>query len=464
MSITKSVVILASDFPPLAGTNIMRVQGFAKHLCSYGWSPVIFTCSISDLPAVDMRQLDHLPSSLVINRINSPDPFLWMKRRRSLTPCDVSSINVDGVHEDTAYKPVSHANTRLREFARFPISLASACLKSLVRAAWYCPDAMRPWSDRAARSAIKYIKRHHADVLFTSSPAYSCHVSGIKIKASSGIPWVADFRDLWVNRPGRVAKKGLHGLREKRLESDVVKYADKIIIASSFWEDNFASRYGEWIREKIVYLPTGYDKSVIPEPTKEKDNNSITFVYTGAMYNTESPSPFLIALGELHDEYPGILDRVKVRLIGYAGDDLPYLQKIVDDLNIGSHVEMPGTLSREQCLSEQANADLLLLFNGPEHFETIRGKTYEYLAHGKPILALVPKGGAQDKLLRDSGIALIADYSDIAAIKAILKDVILNNVHTDLKANWEYIEKFNMESITKSLSSLLDEVCNPASV
>ncbi len=76
------LLVIASDFPPLAGTNTQRVQSFVRHLPSLGWEPVVVTRDIADLDCIDSSQLSRLRPGLTVIRVKSPDPFRWWARRR----------------------------------------------------------------------------------------------------------------------------------------------------------------------------------------------------------------------------------------------------------------------------------------------------------------------------------------------------------------------------------------------
>src|SRR2546423_1290897 len=73
------------------------------------------------------------------------------------------------------------------------------------------------------------------------------------------------------------------------------------------------------------------------------------------------------------------------------------------------------------------SADLLFL---PMHnlpadtrSSTVPGKTYEYLAAGRPILAAVPRGDARD-ILEASGSAEVCDPDDVEAMTRIITNVV----------------------------------------
>jgi len=89
---------------------------------------------------------------------------------------------------------------------------------------------------------------------------------------------------------------------------------------------------------------------------------------------------------------------------------------------------------------------------------SIPGKTYEYMAMGKPILALVPPGEARD-LVRNSGLGFICDPTNIEEIAQNL----LNLLHQHrtpggikVKANREFIYQFERKTLTKKLKKVLD--------
>ena len=84
---------------------------------------------------------------------------------------------------------------------------------------------------------------------------------------------------------------------------------------------------------------------------------------------------------------------------------------------------MPGYLPHDQTLDLLRTADLLFL---PMHdlppgvrAGLVPGKTYEYLASGRPILAAVPDGDARD-LLEEAGGAVLCRPADVDAMAAAI--------------------------------------------
>jgi glycosyltransferase involved in cell wall biosynthesis len=314
-----------------------------------------------------------------------------------------------------------------------------------------------PWGYMAARRAIGLAQQQHFDVLLTSCPSYSSHVAGLLVKKRIGIPWVADFRDLWVDRPYRHVLSHWHRYVDKRLERAVIRGADQIILASPPWKVRFRETYGESLELKMTVITNGFDREETEsKSTKASMDNEVVFVYTGAMYGSESPAPFLEVLARLKSYAPHLIDPVRVRLIGYAEDELASLLDIIHRAALQEHVAFLPPQPHSRCLMEQMSADVLLLFSGPQHQETIRGKSFEYMATGKPILALIPEHGVQAELLRKAGTAFIVQHGDVTATERVVRDLITQPQLRSVRPNWDFINSFDRRALTAQLAEVLD--------
>lgn len=457
------ILIIASDFPPLAGTNTQRVQSFVRHLPRFAWEASVITRSVEDMPLIDASQLERLPPETRIRRIADPDVFATLRRRRGSRVQDVRSTQ-NQARTQTGAGPEAHERATSAPL-RKALSLASEWVMATRKTLAYLPDSLAPWANVCAREGAAICRSQGISVVLASAPSYSCLVAGMKLAQGCGLPFIADFRDLWVGRPYRRVASSWHDWWDRRLERQVALGAQRIILASPAWTEHFRQCYGEAVAEKCVVITNGYDEELIPErsPAPATIDGVKTFLNTGAMYGAESPAPFIFALGKLLQRRPELRSRIRVRLIGYAGDEESKLYELIKRHELAALVTLSGPQAHDTCLQAQQDADVLLLFSASEHIGTLRGKSFEYLSTGKPILALIPAQGTQAEILSQAGTAEIIEYGNIDRTERAIESMLDGDGTIACAPNWDYIRQFERKALTGKLALTLDELVSSAS-
>ena len=82
---SRAVLIVAYDFPPISAAGVFRTLRYTKYLREFGWEPLI----LSVQPDVtnrsqDISLLDSLPPDLNIIRTGVSAPDEWLKQRLGL--------------------------------------------------------------------------------------------------------------------------------------------------------------------------------------------------------------------------------------------------------------------------------------------------------------------------------------------------------------------------------------------
>ena len=123
-------------------------------------------------------------------------------------------------------------------------------------------------------------------------------------------------------------------------------------------------------------------------------------------------------------------------------------------------VRFLGYLPHTQSVALIRSADLLFLpmhkIRSGARAGIVPGKTFEYLATGKPILAAVPEGDARD-LVQAAGTGLVCEPDDVTAMVRIIRAEI---------ARWEsgepapavddaYVRRFERKALTGEVAEVL---------
>ena len=78
---TKRLLIVAAEFPPVKGIGRLRPLKFCQHLASLGWETAVLTPDIGDIQPVDMSTLQEIPAPTRVYRAPIPKPKDRMVRK-----------------------------------------------------------------------------------------------------------------------------------------------------------------------------------------------------------------------------------------------------------------------------------------------------------------------------------------------------------------------------------------------
>lgn len=413
------VFMIAYQYPPTGGPGVQRTLKFTKYLRDFLWEPIVLTRNNSGF-LKDESLVQDIPEGMKIIRTRAFD-FESMKG-----------------------------------LMKYPGKVLAR--KVLI------PDSAAVWYRNSVKNAINYVKNNKVDALYSTSFPYSDHLMALRIKKKfSEIPWVADFRDEWMNNP-YLLDNPYNSIRmgiEKRMERDVIGYADKIIANTPVMMKNFIKTYKEH-EHKFICIPNGFDKEdFIDYKSGEQPihNEKLTITYTGMLYGRRKPDLFLECIRELIDKNIIGEDKISIKFIGKF---LPgYFDRLNEKYKLDSIITIYDYMPHKECIQQLLQSDVLLLLEGAgpggEAFYT--GKLFEYMNAGKPIMAVIPINGVAADLIRESGTGYVADCEDKNQILRMLTNVIQLWDGNKLHYNPDYavINRFERRNQTGQLAELLNE-------
>lgn len=383
------VLFVAFFFPPLGGGGVQRSLKFVRYLPAHGWQPRVLAAG-SDYWMRDEALLAEVPPSTTVLRV----PFGGRKL-----------IAMGG-----------RGGTRSRSVTRF--------LRGLSRF-FLVPDTYVGWSRRAAAVAEEEIARHPCALLFTTSSPDSSHLLGRRVKRATGVPWVADFRDPWTGRLAYAPPTPVHHRWHLALERSCLREADAVVVTTPETRDDFLRRHPGLDPAKFCVIPNGYDEEDFAAAAAEREAGAEAWVPAGGFpvlhagqLNLDRPlAPFLAGLRLYRERAMGTSSAVDAStfLLGPCYDSH---REEVKAAGLADVVRfMPGRTHREAVAAMLSARVLLLLEQDTDRGRLVLpGKVFEYLRAGRPILAVVPRGGAADRFVRETGAGLVVDPSDPAAI------------------------------------------------
>lgn len=374
----KKVLIVAHSFPPAGGPGVQRTSKFVKYLRGFGWEPVVLTRDDKGLVLRDESLIKDIPENVKVIRLKA-----W----------DFTSLN--GIWS-------------------LPGKFVSR--KLLI------PDSERLWQVFGNKKAAEVIEEENIDLLYTTSLPYSSHLMGLYLKKLyPNLPWVADFRDEWTNNP-YILDNPYNPVRmsiERKMEKKVLRTADCLITNTPVMHRNFINNNPALpLAEKFFTISNGFDEDDFNSiQAAQPDDEHFTITYTGALYGRRKPDTFLDALGQLAAEGTVKRDKVYVKLIGNY--KVQQLEQLLEKYKVSDMVHIMPYMKHDECVRNMMSSDCLLLIEGagPGAEAFFTGKVFEYLAAGRPILAVIPEKGAAAQVIRETRTGLISDCTDVEATK-----------------------------------------------
>lgn len=451
----REILIISYVFPPGGGGGVQRTANFVKYLKKFNYRPIVLTVN------KDMYISRGLPIDESLNE-------------------KVKNINIYRTSHFDVWK-------MSRLFSRLHLGVL---LDSLL-----IPDYQIAWSFRAIEAGLRIIRKNKISVIYTTSPPNSTAIIGLLLKILSKKALVVDFRDPWTQC---LSEKWIAKYRyklEEIIERHTLSSADHIIANTPHSRTMLLNKFSDLNPDNITTINSGFDKTdfekFISSYTNEK-KHKMTILYAGYFYGeppnkdeqeevsllkrireklkykpekvdmtTHSPYYFFKAISNLFDKKRLNPKNINIQFLGTIHQRFHHM--VCDEPNLYKSVEFLDYQPHDIVLKYLQKADLLLftLYKPLErpYLECIPGKTYEYMASKKPILALIPEGDAK-KVLEKTGLAYFANPDNISQIEEII--ITLYNYYQKqtipISPQDDFVNQFNYYHITKKLTDVFNNI------
>ena len=352
----RRLLLISYYFPPLAGSGTFRPLRLTRYLPRHGWEVTVLTVSERARVLKDPGLVGEVPPGVRVERTSSIEP-------------------------------------RVPLIALHRLGLASVAQRL---ESWFLvPDDQRGWVPFATRRGHRLHNTRPFDAVLSTAGPYSAHLVGRALHRKTGLPWVADFRDEWTTNPYLRERypTPLHLRLNQHLERSVLTEADRVVCVSAPWLDTLRSSVPNQPDTKFRVHPNGYDAAHFPmAPPPPPDRFRI--IYTGTFYGHRSPETFLEAVRRVVTAGRVPREDLEVVFVGHPGFG-PSFGDTPSDI-----VRLVGQRPYAETLRYLQDAAVLLLVvpnEGGRGNHT--GKLFDYLASGRPILALTPESNVAASLI-----------------------------------------------------------------
>jgi len=441
----KSVLVIAYIFPPIGGGGVQRTLKFVKYLPSFGWRPVVLTPREANFSYYDYTLVDEIPTEAKIYRTASLDPGRRYHAVRDLLPTDSEEGTGAGA---PWYRKLT------RPFLQPAFKVAHWLANNLI----FVPDTRVGWIPFAVAAGVKVIRGEKIDAIYATGDPWSNFLIALILSRLTGKPFIMDMRDAWTLSPdvgwGRV-RSTIEDFWERRC----IRAAYNVINITEQATQAYREKYPEVEPSRFHCITQGFDPSDF-EGIGAIPSEKFTIASTSTYYDFRTPESFLKALRKLMDGNPELERDIRVRFMGIGGE---IIKASVEKHSLTDMVEILPYGPHRESVQFLMSSDVLLLDREAVSGEKIKtvtttAKVFEYLASGKPILAVVPPDSAASAFIRSTDSGVVVDPEDTEKIAEAIYALYKQHKNGTLGVDGHRdLERFTRKSLTGKLAQLLDE-------
>lgn len=410
---TNKIGILTYYWPPSGGSGVQRWLRFSNELVKLGYDVHVFTFKNPKYPIVDNELLKKVDNKIKVNFISGFELPNFLTNKNS--------------NSSESYK--------------------NSGVKSFVRELFFFPDSRKYLISPSVKYIKKYIEKTPLNCLISSGPPHSMHLVGLKLKKTTNLKWIADFRDPWSNF---VQNKFLNKLESTKIKHEnkenlVLKFSDAVLTTSKSLNKEFKLK-----NHNTFYTPSGFESFIKP-----KAYNKFRILYAGSMKEFQNPINLWIALRELIESDISFKDLVEIVLIGNIDKNIIENK----EFRLLQNTKIISYLSKDNLDKEISISELLLVcsVNVDGSNDIIPGKFYHYLSSSKKMLGISNSGTDLEKIIKETKSGMSFSYDNHADLKNYIykcfrdyKDGKVNNQKTD--------DKFLSLNIAKNISEIISKL------
>jgi glycosyltransferase involved in cell wall biosynthesis len=431
-------LILAYYFPPQGGAGVQRTLKFVQYLHEFGHEAVVVTGPVAagaEWAPADASLAAEVPDGTKIFRAEGPEPA----RRRG-------------------WSARASRWLRLR------------------------PPFARWWSEGALSAGRRAAAEVDVDLIYASMSPFETAEAAARLSRELGKPWIADLRDPWALDDWLVYPTRIHRRLELRRMRAALAPADAVVMNTPEATLEVRRSVPELAAKPVFTIPNGFDAADFDGAAPPRSDGVFRIVHAGFVHvredrghrramlvrqllggavkgldaGTRSHVYLLQAVQRVLAGRPDLQGKIEVHLAGILSE----ADRRVPGFEL---VTAHDYLPHDETVALLQSADLLFLpmHDLPEgrRARIVPGKTYEYLAARRPILAAVPDGDVRE-LLNEAGNAFVVrpkDVDEMAQVIAEQADRALAGERPP-EPSEDVLSRYERRELTARLAEVFDRV------
>jgi len=312
------------------------------------------------------------------------------------------------------------------------------------------------WIPFMVAEAKRLIRKHQVAVVLISCPPFHQAMAGILLKKLFDVKLVIDYRDAWSLNPYYQSLDWLHQCilaGDKIMEKFLLRQTDLLIVTHQTMKDRYLERF-DFLRNRIEVVYNGYD----PEGIGIDQDGlfpQFTILHLGDFYvkqKTRAPGLFLQALQKFICQENIAPGRLRVLFVGERYEEV---EKTISSLGLSPYVSCLDRVPHDVAMKYLNKSHVLLLI---ETGDVMTTKVFEYLATGKPILALIKEGEIRKLIEKFSKHSYILTNPDLDRFMTAIEDCYKNYSRNRYEPDESFIALYNRKNQTKELAVCLNRL------
>jgi len=429
------ILIVTHEFPPLNAIGAQRPYSWAKYWSRWGHTVCVLTTVKEPFdgptdPAFDFNSIPGVRVKAV---------KYWPFSKPSAPEAELPSSHTPPEPQKASF--LTQLKMRVKQL-RAQTGMGAVFS---VRNLWITP---------AVKQAIDLHRQDPFDCIVSTYGPPAPHLVASRLKQKLGLPWVADYRDLWFGSHYQDAT-GLFGWLQKTTEDRAVARADRLTTVSEPLRQTLHQRF----KTPTFTVENGFDVEDLPSdrPLPPSSQTPTRLIYTGTIRaGSQVVQPLFKALAELCERQSHLEKQLQVICYGLELGEVPQL---IEQYYLSSIVKIEGYVPRQEALKLQQEADGLLFLDWKDTSMDgiLTGKIFEYLYSGTPILGIGSyEHLAPGSLLQESGCGICLGQ-DVPKITNVLEQLISKQA-LPYQPCPEVLQRYTRSGLAQKMLHILQEL------